>query len=472
MKKAYNESSLINLCVFVVDWVAFNLSLLLSCALGFYVCRSDYQLAHWLVFNIAYIISVNIIQTTLHHRWSSISTILRNVFCVSLLTLLINAAVLGMAHLSAPGFFRSLAIMGIVFVVIVLVRWGERKVIGHIRSMGLNAIRAIVIGTESLAGDVIRLMSDKWNGYNLVGLFYDVDVDPSDPDTQPVVSESSLVRLGGYSDVLQWLKDNEIDEVYICLTNKSNVHRIRPILRLCTKRMVRVYYIPNSYMHYSRNMRSRIFGDTYVLTKYNEPLMNSGARVLKRTFDIVFSAVFLCTIFLIILVVVTIVTKVTMPGPVFFRQRRTGYDGKEFWCYKFRSMKVNNEADTVQATKDDDRVTRWGKILRHTNIDETPQFWNVFIGDMSVVGPRPHMLAHTEYYSKKIGEYMIRHYVRPGITGWAQTHGERGQTETVDDMRRRVECDIWYIEHWSFWLDLQIIIKTIELIIVGDDKAF
>lgn len=472
MKKAYNESSLINLCVFVVDWVAFNLSLLLSCALGFYVCMSDYQLAHWLVFNVAYIISVNIIQTTLHHRWSSISTILRNVFCVSLLTLLINAAVLGMAHLSAPGFFRSLAIMGIVFVVIVLVRWGERKVIGRIRSMGLNAIRAIVIGTESLAGDVIRLMSDKWNGYNLVGLFYDVDVDPSDPDTQPAASESSFVRLGGYSDVLQWLKDNEIDEVYICLTNKSNVHRIRPILRLCTKRMIRVYYIPNSYMHYSRNMRSRIFGDTYVLTKYNEPLMNSGARVLKRTFDIVFSAVFLCTIFLIILVVVTIVTKVTMPGPVFFRQRRTGYDGKEFWCYKFRSMKVNREADTVQATKDDDRVTRWGKILRHTNIDETPQFWNVFIGDMSVVGPRPHMLAHTEYYSKKIGEYMIRHYVRPGITGWAQTHGERGQTETVDDMRRRVECDIWYIEHWSFWLDLQIIIKTIELIIVGDDKAY
>lgn len=161
-----------------------------------------------------------------------------------------------------------------------------------------------------------------------------------------------------------------------------------------------------------------------------------------------------------------------MPGPIFFKQKRTGYDGKDFWCYKFRSMKVNNDSDKVQATQDDPRVTKWGHFMRHTNIDELPQFINVLMGDMSIVGPRPHMLAHTEYYSEKIGDYMIRHYVKPGITGWAQTHGERGETKTVEDMARRVEKDIWYIENWGFWLDIQIIFKTVMNVFVGDDKAY
>ena len=135
-------------------------------------------------------------------------------------------------------------------------------------------------------------------------------------------------------------------------------------------------------------------------------------------------------------------------------------------------MKINGDSDKVQATQGDQRVTKWGRFMRHTNIDELPQFINVLMGDMSIVGPRPHMLAHTEYYSEKIGDYMIRHYVKPGITGWAQTHGERGETKTVDDMARRVEKDIWYIEHWNFWFDIQIIFKTIKDAIVGDDKAY
>ena len=161
-----------------------------------------------------------------------------------------------------------------------------------------------------------------------------------------------------------------------------------------------------------------------------------------------------------------------MPGPLFFKQKRTGYDGKAFYCYKFRSMKINKEADTLQAVKDDPRVTKWGRFIRHTNIDELPQFINVLKGDMSLVGPRPHMLAHTDYYSSLISDYMIRHYVKPGITGWAQTHGERGETKTVDDMKRRVKRDIWYIEHWSFWLDIQIICKTVTDMACGDKKAF
>ena len=238
----------------------------------------------------------------------------------------------------------------------------------------------------------------------------------------------------------------------------------------CVQHLIRVRYIPQDHDVVTQHIVE--FGDAYVVTQYNEPLNTPMNRFIKRMFDICFSLLFLCTLFPFIYVVVAVISKLTMPGPVFFRQERTGYDGKNFWCYKFRSMKVNVNADTLQATKNDPRVTRFGAFLRHSNVDELPQFFNVLRGDMSIVGPRPHMLSHTEYYSNRISDYMIRHYVKPGITGWAQTHGERGETKTVDDMGRRVEKDIWYIEHWNFWLDIQIIFKTVADAVKGDKKAY
>lgn len=161
-----------------------------------------------------------------------------------------------------------------------------------------------------------------------------------------------------------------------------------------------------------------------------------------------------------------------MPGPVFFRQKRNGLNDKEFYCLKFRSMKVNADADRLQATKDDPRKTKWGNIMRKTNIDELPQFINVFLGDMSVVGPRPHMLKHTIEYSKLIDKYMVRHLVKPGITGWSQVTGYRGETRELKDMQGRIKGDIWYIENWSFWLDLYIIYKTVANVFKGEEKAY
>ena len=161
-----------------------------------------------------------------------------------------------------------------------------------------------------------------------------------------------------------------------------------------------------------------------------------------------------------------------MPGPLFFRQKRNGLNDKVFYCIKFRSMRVNDDADKVQATKDDPRKTKWGNIMRKTNIDELPQFINVLLGDMSVVGPRPHMLKHTEEYSQLIDKYMVRHFVRPGITGWSQVTGFRGETKELSQMEGRVKGDIWYIEHWTFWLDLYIIFKTIANAIRGEKEAY
>ena len=159
-------------------------------------------------------------------------------------------------------------------------------------------------------------------------------------------------------------------------------------------------------------------------------------------------------------------------APVFFKQKRTGFKGKEFNCYKFRTMKVNANSDQLQASRHDPRKTRVGEFLRKTSLDELPQFINVFVGDMSVVGPRPHMVKHTQDYSKIIDKYMLRHLIKPGITGWAQVNGYRGETRELWQMERRVEYDVWYIEHWNFWLDIKIIFLTVVNAFRGEKNAF
>ena len=198
-------------------------------------------------------------------------------------------------------------------------------------------------------------------------------------------------------------------------------------------------------------------------------LKNKWYWWLKRGFDIVFSLCFLCLVFPFVLLVVFIVTQCTMPGKLFFVQKRTGLNGRTFKCYKFRSMRKNEHSDVLQATKGDSRITRWGKIMRKTSLDETPQFINVLLGDMSVVGPRPHMLKHTEEYTALIDGYMLRHEVKPGVTGWSQIKGFRGEIKQLKDMENRLKSDLWYIRNWHFLLDLYIILKTVT-ICFGNDK--
>jgi putative colanic acid biosynthesis UDP-glucose lipid carrier transferase len=197
----------------------------------------------------------------------------------------------------------------------------------------------------------------------------------------------------------------------------------------------------------------------------------SGNRFLKRTFDIVFSLISLI-LTLPFYPVIALIIKLSSRGPVFFRQRRTGINGKEFTILKFRSMCINSEADQLQATKNDPRKFVFGNFMRKTNIDELPQFINVIKGDMSVVGPRPHMLKHTQLYSSLIRKYMVRHFVKPGITGWAQVSGFRGETKNLELMKKRVKYDIWYMEHWSIELDFHIIFRTFKSVFIHDKHAY
>lgn len=200
-------------------------------------------------------------------------------------------------------------------------------------------------------------------------------------------------------------------------------------------------------------------------------LDDKWSQYLKRGFDIVVSLCFLCLVFPFLLLLVFVVTECTMPGKLFFVQKRTGLNGKTFKCYKFRSMRQNPLSEVRQATKGDERVTRWGYIMRKTSLDETPQFINVLMGDMSIVGPRPHMLKHTDEFSELVDGYMLRHQVKPGVTGWSQVNGYRGEIRKVEDIKNRVKFDLWYIDHWSFFLDLCIIFKTMTLCFGNDSHA-
>jgi len=197
-----------------------------------------------------------------------------------------------------------------------------------------------------------------------------------------------------------------------------------------------------------------------------------GNRFRKRVFDVIFSSLVILFILSWLYPVIALLIKKQSKGPVLFKQIRSGRDDEPFCCYKFRSMQVNDDSHEKQATKDDERITPVGQFLRRTSLDEMPQFFNVFLGDMSVVGPRPHMLKHTTEYAAIIDQYMVRHFLKPGITGWAQVNGCRGETRQKSDMEKRVGYDIYYLENWTGMLDVKIIYMTMINFIKGDDNAY
>ena len=342
-------------------------------------------------------------------------------------------------------------------------RLGARSLVKRIRLGGKDRKTMILVGSSKVCVQLYyELTSEGWAGYNVAGYFGD-RLQEGFPDECPY--------LGRPQEVIGYLKRNPRVKGLFCNLLRPDKNIVRELVDYCENHLIHFYIVPDMHDCFQNSMSLDRVGMVPYLSLRKEPLSRPGNRWLKRGFDVVCSLVFLCTLFPVIGLLVAIVSKCTMPGPVFFRQKRSGLDGKEFYCYKFRSMRVNEEADLVQATRDDPRITRWGHFLRKTNLDETPQFFNVLRGDMSVVGPRPHMLKHTKEYSRLIDKYMVRHYVKPGITGWSQVSGFRGETKELTDMENRIRNDIWYIEHWSFMLDLYIIFKTITNTLHGDKNA-
>ncbi|MDQ5928585.1 MAG: hypothetical protein QG594_359 [Bacteroidota bacterium] len=262
-----------------------------------------------------------------------------------------------------------------------------------------------------------------------------------------------------------------INELYI-VTNPDFLSNLKSYFELGDKYCMRLKFIPNlatsSRFHYSSND----FENLHVIKPRYEPLQDAYNRLMKRVFDILFSLFIIVVVLSWLYPILAFLIKRESKGPVLFKQMRTGKKNKPFWCYKFRSMTVNDKSDSQQAQKNDVRVTKIGKILRKTSLDELPQFFNVLGGSMSVVGPRPHMLKHTEDYNDQIDNFMVRHFVKPGITGLAQITGFRGETKRVLDMKRRVNADIEYVQKWSLIYDMQICFMTVVIALKGDDNAF
>jgi len=259
-------------------------------------------------------------------------------------------------------------------------------------------------------------------------------------------------------------------EILICLSAMQD-ERVRAFADRAENLMLRVNYLP-AYYEINRPVAMKQMGRFPILALREEPLGIEWNAMLKNIFDIVFSLIVFFGVLIWLIPIVALLIRLESKGPVFFVQQRSGHGNFVFKCIKFRTMRINNEANSKQATKGDARITRIGAFLRKTSIDELPQFINVLKGEMSVVGPRPHMLSQTEDFAKIIDHYMVRHFIKPGITGWAQVTGYRGEIHTEADIRNRVAADIWYMENWSFILDLKIIFLTVWKAITGDSKAY
>lgn len=347
------------------------------------------------------------------------------------------------------------------YIIALPVTWSIcRLILKHYRKNGYNYLRVVIIGTDENAERLTySLLSDPGFGYRVLGYF--------GPKPGKGFKWTYIGELDGLE---KFIEENDVDEIYFTMPGDKN-EVMSDVIRIAEKNVVKFSYVPRIHKYIERKYEMNLIGTIPVLSIHPTPLSSPFNRIIKRAFDIVFSGTFL--IFSpIIFIPIAIAIKISSPGPVFFKQQRTGYKGKPFTCWKFRTMKVNDLADKIQATENDPRKTKVGDFLRRTSLDELPQFINVFLGDMSVVGPRPHMLKCTEDYSRIIQQYMVRHTVKTGITGWAQVNGYRGEIKELWQMERRVECDIWYAEHWSFLLDLKIIFRTITNTIKGDENAY
>jgi len=337
-----------------------------------------------------------------------------------------------------------------------------RIIVKAYRRKGYNTKNIIIIGAGKNGMELYQVIkNDLSYGFKVLGFF----------DDNERLRDILPNYLGRIDDMMAYTNSHTVDEIY-CTIPGTNSEKISELLSFAEKNMIRFYIIPEFFRDIKKSMILEIMETIPLLFVRKEPLQSSYNRVLKRMFDIVFSLLILIVVFPPLYIIAGILIKTSSAGPILFKQKRTGIYGQIFECYKFRTMKMNEGADSLQAVKDDPRTTKIGSFLRHTNLDEFPQFVNVIMGDMSVVGPRPHMLLHTELYSQLIDKYMVRHLVKPGITGWAQITGYRGETRTLEQMEGRVKRDVWYLENWSFFLDLKIVSVTIINMFLGEKNAY
>ena len=315
-----------------------------------------------------------------------------------------------------------------------------------------NIRRIVIIGHDDLTANFINFVTGNDDyGYKLFESFSLMDTSAE--------------------DVIAFCIENDIDEIYLSL-EKTTTNQVSYFIDYVDNNLKLLKFLPSRKDLLSANLKVDYYGVIPVMASRTTPLNDPLNYFLKRLFDIVFSTLVIILIMSWLTPLIAILIRLESKGPIFFKQKRNGLDYEEFNCYKFRSMFVNENADIDEAVKNDPRITKVGAFIRRTSIDEMPQFFNVFVGTMSVVGPRPHMLNFTEKYAVKVNKFKARHFIKPGITGMAQTHGYRGEIENDTDIINRIKYDIFYMESWSLLLDMKIIYLTVKNAIKGEKKAY
>lgn len=464
-------NQLIRRIVIVCDFLLLNALLVLFRWLHPAMSQWTINIAEvfWVVCNMAMLLAQWKFGTIIHQHIVSGGDILRRVFQLGVLQTVSAYLVMKAVEVGIPVGWLLLQIGVCQIVCLVIARLLERQAVKLFRRLGMNTRTITFVGADpELLTLYQKLVKNPTLGYRVMGYYADESLsDSQNPNEE-------LVRLGSMGELMEAVKaGRELhlgEEMYVCLPRRER-ETLHILSDYCDRHVIHFYYVPASEERLDFKLIREFYDDTEIFTTREVPLENGVNRMVKRLFDIVVSAIVLVCC-LPLLPIVALIIKRQSPGSIFFRQQRTGINGREFVCYKLRSMHANTDADKRQATKDDPRTFPFGSFMRKYDIDEFPQFWNVLKGDMSIVGPRPHMLLHTEMYSHLIGDYMVRHFVKPGITGWAQTTGFRGETKELWQMEERVRRDVWYIENWSVWLDLRIIWMTVRTIFVHDEHAY
>jgi len=322
--------------------------------------------------------------------------------------------------------------------------------------------KVLILGYNDTAKQLARYFEEDGINTQLVGFI---------ENNKNIHELSHYPVLGNVEDSLQIAQQMEVEEIFSTITPEQNKF-IYDLMYKAERACIRFKIVPNLSLFITRDVHIEYFNDLPVMSLRSEPLEDVGNKIKKRILDVVISVFVIVFVLSWMVPLFALLIFLETGESVFFRQQRTGRNNKPFSCIKFRSMKTNKDADKKQATRDDERITRIGHFIRKTSLDEFPQFFNVLKGEMSLVGPRPHMLKHTSDYSKIVDEYMIRQFLKPGITGWAQVHGFRGEITNPEQIKKRVDKDLWYLENWSLWLDIRILFMTVYTLIVGDKNAY
>ena len=416
-----------------------------------------------IIFNANWILVALMLKLYELNRIMRLDKVLFNLFKAFGFNILVITAVLFSLKQSQFSREHLYATYLILFGLIMFWRYLSIKLIRLYRKSGYNYRRVVIVG----GGEVAQQLNDYFNsddvlGVRLLGVFTDSDLSFGIKDS---------VKTGTLDSLEQFALKNDIDEIFYTMP-LTYTKKIKRLVDFCDKYMIRFKVVPDFRGFIFKRVSIDFFNDVPVITLREEPLTDFINRFTKRVFDLIFSLLTIVFVLSWLYPMIAVLIKLSSKGPVLFKQSRSGVNNEEFLCYKFRSMTMSAEADTKQATKGDVRITKIGAFLRKSSLDEFPQFFNVFIGDMSIVGPRPHMLKHTVEYSELIQKYMVRQLVKPGITGAAQVKGYRGETKELEDMEGRVRLDVWYIENWSLSLDINIIFHTVWNAFKGDEKAY